>query len=253
MRGSGGNADESARLQPDRPQAASRGNIRSAWYDSPDDWGSIPGSSIQEELRRRPSGNSEHQLPPHVISEGGLPRSPPARAVGRARGNAILNSPADGSSSPSSPSNNLSEPGRNGQAHRQNTTRKIDEQGFGKSDGSPQRTSGVRRSIHVDRPAQSSPSTVDENAGRRHSAPPSSFEDDARGSPAQTQSVLHPVDPACGHRDGGGGHDGAVAGEFASDRPDNILCAVLALVKELDVQGLELVRRAVEQRSLEFQ
>jgi len=29
---------------------------------------------------------------------------------------------------------------------------------------------------------------------------------------------------------------------------DNILCAVLALIKELDTQGLELVRRAVEQR-----
>jgi hypothetical protein len=29
---------------------------------------------------------------------------------------------------------------------------------------------------------------------------------------------------------------------------DNILCAVLALIKELDGQGLELVRRAVEQR-----
>lgn len=29
---------------------------------------------------------------------------------------------------------------------------------------------------------------------------------------------------------------------------DNILCAVLALIKELDSQGLELVRRAVEQR-----
>jgi len=31
-------------------------------------------------------------------------------------------------------------------------------------------------------------------------------------------------------------------------RADNVLCAVLALVKELDDQGLELVRRAVEQR-----
>ncbi|CAK0829453.1 unnamed protein product [Prorocentrum cordatum] len=34
-------------------------------------------------------------------------------------------------------------------------------------------------------------------------------------------------------------------------RADNVLCAVLALVKELDDQGLELVRRAVEQRLCE--
>lgn len=33
---------------------------------------------------------------------------------------------------------------------------------------------------------------------------------------------------------------------------DNILCAVLALIKELDRQGLELVRRAVEQRQDEL-
>jgi len=35
-------------------------------------------------------------------------------------------------------------------------------------------------------------------------------------------------------------------------RADNILCAVLALIKELDSQGLELVRRAVEQRGTEL-
>jgi len=34
----------------------------------------------------------------------------------------------------------------------------------------------------------------------------------------------------------------------AEGRGDNILCAVLALIKELDAQGLELVRRAIEQR-----
>lgn len=34
-------------------------------------------------------------------------------------------------------------------------------------------------------------------------------------------------------------------------RADNVLCAVLALVKELDEQGLELVRRAVDQRLCE--
>merc|ERR1712100_224332 len=35
-------------------------------------------------------------------------------------------------------------------------------------------------------------------------------------------------------------------------RADNILCAVLALIKELDGQGLELVRRAIEQRQGEL-
>jgi hypothetical protein len=35
-------------------------------------------------------------------------------------------------------------------------------------------------------------------------------------------------------------------------RADNILCAVLALIKELDRQGLELVRRAIEQRQGEL-
>jgi len=37
----------------------------------------------------------------------------------------------------------------------------------------------------------------------------------------------------------------------APARADNVLCAVLALVKELDDQGLELVRRAVDQRLFE--
>lgn len=43
----------------------------------------------------------------------------------------------------------------------------------------------------------------------------------------------------------------ASVGGSGADRPgrgDNILCAVLALTKELDRQGLELVRRAVQQR-----
>lgn len=35
-------------------------------------------------------------------------------------------------------------------------------------------------------------------------------------------------------------------------RADNILCAVMALIKELDRQGLELVRRAIEQRQGEL-
>lgn len=35
-------------------------------------------------------------------------------------------------------------------------------------------------------------------------------------------------------------------------RSDNILCAVLALIKELDHQGLELVRRAADQRSIDL-
>eukprot|EP00927_Polykrikos_kofoidii_P000014 TRINITY_DN10007_c1_g1_i4.p1 TRINITY_DN10007_c1_g1~~TRINITY_DN10007_c1_g1_i4.p1 ORF type:complete len:448 (+),score=81.29 TRINITY_DN10007_c1_g1_i4:131-1474(+) len=46
---------------------------------------------------------------------------------------------------------------------------------------------------------------------------------------------------------GSGGHGGAGGNERAA-RADNILCAVLALIKELDRQGLELVRRAIEQR-----
>jgi hypothetical protein len=41
--------------------------------------------------------------------------------------------------------------------------------------------------------------------------------------------------------------DTSVPGPSAA-RADNILCAVLALIKELDQQGLELVRRAIEQR-----
>ncbi len=35
------------------------------------------------------------------------------------------------------------------------------------------------------------------------------------------------------------------------NRADNVLCAVLALVKELDDQGLELVARAIDQRQRE--
>lgn len=42
------------------------------------------------------------------------------------------------------------------------------------------------------------------------------------------------------------------AEEHRPGRADNILCAVLALIKELDQQGLELVRRAVEHRSAEL-
>mmetsp|Transcript_41345 Transcript_41345/g.89382 ORF Transcript_41345/g.89382 Transcript_41345/m.89382 type:complete len:567 (+) Transcript_41345:107-1807(+) len=42
------------------------------------------------------------------------------------------------------------------------------------------------------------------------------------------------------------------AGPRTSDNTDNILCAVLALIKELDGPGLELVRRAVEQRQHEY-
>jgi len=41
-------------------------------------------------------------------------------------------------------------------------------------------------------------------------------------------------------------------GPDVSGRADNILCAVLALIKELDLQGLELVRRAIEQRQGEL-
>eukprot|EP00746_Dinoflagellata_sp_MGD_P162997 gnl/MRDRNA2_/MRDRNA2_90817_c0_seq1.p1 gnl/MRDRNA2_/MRDRNA2_90817_c0~~gnl/MRDRNA2_/MRDRNA2_90817_c0_seq1.p1 ORF type:complete len:385 (+),score=64.91 gnl/MRDRNA2_/MRDRNA2_90817_c0_seq1:55-1209(+) len=37
-------------------------------------------------------------------------------------------------------------------------------------------------------------------------------------------------------------------GERSCARSDNILCATLALIKELDYQGLELVRRSIEQR-----
>eukprot|EP00929_Paragymnodinium_shiwhaense_P083644 TRINITY_DN44646_c0_g1_i1.p1 TRINITY_DN44646_c0_g1~~TRINITY_DN44646_c0_g1_i1.p1 ORF type:complete len:486 (+),score=107.76 TRINITY_DN44646_c0_g1_i1:158-1615(+) len=46
----------------------------------------------------------------------------------------------------------------------------------------------------------------------------------------------------------------ASSAEFGerSARADNILCAVLALIKELDRQGLELVRRAIEQRQGEL-
>lgn len=43
----------------------------------------------------------------------------------------------------------------------------------------------------------------------------------------------------------------AAAAADRAARADNILCAVLALIKELDKQGLELVRRAIEQRQCE--
>lgn len=42
----------------------------------------------------------------------------------------------------------------------------------------------------------------------------------------------------------------AAEGDIA--RADNILCAVLALIKELDQPGLELVRRAIEQRQADL-
>jgi len=52
---------------------------------------------------------------------------------------------------------------------------------------------------------------------------------------------------------GTGGFGGSVGtGGEPSARADNILCAVLALIKELDRQGLELVRRAIEQRQNEM-
>lgn len=50
---------------------------------------------------------------------------------------------------------------------------------------------------------------------------------------------------------GAGGNGAPSGGAGATARADNVLCAVLALVKELDDQGLELVRRAVEQRLCE--
>jgi len=50
----------------------------------------------------------------------------------------------------------------------------------------------------------------------------------------------------------GGGDGGDIGNEGRSMRADNILCAVLALIKELDGQGLELVRRAVDQRGSEL-
>jgi len=55
--------------------------------------------------------------------------------------------------------------------------------------------------------------------------------------------------PSSRSADGLGDGDGRVEG---AARADNILCAVLALIKELDRQGLELVKRAVEQRQSEL-
>lgn len=51
----------------------------------------------------------------------------------------------------------------------------------------------------------------------------------------------------------GGTSGGSPPGcQETAGRADNILCAVLALIKELDRQGLELVRRAIEQRQGEL-
>jgi len=64
--------------------------------------------------------------------------------------------------------------------------------------------------------------------------------------------ALSPGSPSASAWSNGAPSPGGGATGSAKRRPDNILCAVLALVKELDSQGLELVRRAVDQRSADL-
>lgn len=73
--------------------------------------------------------------------------------------------------------------------------------------------------------------------------PPSDRGEYGRGEPPRH------MDPDLRADSWGGG---VVHSNERAGRADNITCAVLALIKELDEQGLELVRRAVEQRCLEI-
>mmetsp|Transcript_50489 Transcript_50489/g.97535 ORF Transcript_50489/g.97535 Transcript_50489/m.97535 type:complete len:415 (-) Transcript_50489:220-1464(-) len=70
------------------------------------------------------------------------------------------------------------------------------------------------------------------------------------GSPGPR--MLSPGSPVASAWSNGAASPGAGATLPSKRRSDNILCAVLSLVKELDSQGLELVRRAVDQRSAEL-
>lgn len=88
---------------------------------------------------------------------------------------------------------------------------------------------------------------------RRDSEIGSPFADPGRGARPPLEGQGRPANAwadgppaALPHRE-----EGARLANGAS-RTDNILCAVLALVKELDRQGLELVRRSVEQRMADF-
>jgi len=88
---------------------------------------------------------------------------------------------------------------------------------------------------------------------RRDSEIGSPFADPGRGARPPIEGQGRPANawadapPATlPHREEGARHANGAS------RTDNILCAVLALVKELDRQGLELVRRSVEQRMADF-
>lgn len=74
---------------------------------------------------------------------------------------------------------------------------------------------------------------------------------DFRGEPQRRGEADPRLDPRIDPRLDPYGAAAAEAVNQRSGRADNILCAVLALIKELDAQGLELVRRAVEQRGSE--
>mmetsp|Transcript_10576 Transcript_10576/g.17299 ORF Transcript_10576/g.17299 Transcript_10576/m.17299 type:complete len:386 (+) Transcript_10576:87-1244(+) len=70
---------------------------------------------------------------------------------------------------------------------------------------------------------------------------------DRGGGGPRGEAYMHNDEPANFPQAGAGGVSNMANGSNAA-RADNILCAVLALIKELDQQGLELVRRAIEQR-----
>lgn len=89
-----------------------------------------------------------------------------------------------------------------------------------------------------------------ELAGLRGGQLDREFRDDPRRQPVGSgPGGQIPIDWTAGAGGGGAGSGGQDTG---AARADNILCAVLALIKELDGQGLELVRRAIEQRQGEL-
>eukprot|EP00928_Gymnodinium_smaydae_P008855 TRINITY_DN13255_c0_g1_i1.p1 TRINITY_DN13255_c0_g1~~TRINITY_DN13255_c0_g1_i1.p1 ORF type:complete len:475 (+),score=68.17 TRINITY_DN13255_c0_g1_i1:113-1537(+) len=107
-----------------------------------------------------------------------------------------------------------------------------------------------RRHAPYERPQAERPLDV----SRQGSREPSSMIGPGESLLNESLYSAAPVDraPAPAARGDPGAGDFGRSMDDRAARGDNILCAVLALIKELDRQGLELVRRAVEQRQDEL-
>lgn len=67
----------------------------------------------------------------------------------------------------------------------------------------------------------------------------------SHASRGKSPITIQPKEPAIIPNNAGAGQ---VAGQGNNYRNENILCAVLALLKELDESGLELVKRDIERK-----